>query len=322
MKNNEPSPFDVAPPSPDSNCPVCNSPEVGLFRADVIDFEYAVKPARNFFEGQCKACTSEFIFPRPTDEEIRSFYPSNYHAYHDDHGLVARMLVSIRSRLRARYYRTFTDTATSTRVFDVGTGDCRHFDALKLHGDFDFLGVEINPEIAEIARSRGYNVATGTLETIDIAKLIGSCDVISMNHVIEHVSEPNVMVCRAFQMLKPGGAVVGQLPSNSCWEARFFGKYWAGYHFPRHLQCFSRPGLRTLLEDAGFADVKIMSAPHLQSALSVQNTLIGSGWRPEMKFGKTPVYSLLLLAVVPFELLAYFFGQTGIINFEARKPMG
>lgn len=311
----------ILPPSSVSTpCPVCNSEKTLLSRADVIDFEYSVELHQEYCEYRCTACDSEFLFPRPSEEQIRSFYPLNYHAYHDDHGVIARVLVSLRSGMRARYYQALTCRTRIPRIFDVGAGDCRHFDALKRHGQFDFVGVEIKPEIADKARKRGYDIETGTLESMDISRFVGTCDVVSMNHVIEHVSDPSVMAIRAFELLKPGGVAVGQLPSNSCWEARIFGRYWAGYHFPRHLQCFSRMGLKSLLERAGFVDVKVTSAPHLQSALSLQNALIGSGWRPEMKFGKVPIYSLLLLLVVPLELLAYIFGQTGIINFEARRP--
>jgi hypothetical protein len=75
-----------------------------------------------------------------------------------------------------------------------------------------------------------------------------------------------------------------------------------------------------MLEAAGFVNVQVKSTPHLQTAISVQNFLLSRGWKPPMKYGKSPIYSLLLLAVTPFEVLAYLFGKTGIIDFEAYKP--
>ena len=83
---------------------------------------------------------------------------------------------------------------------------------------------------------------------------------------------------------------------------------------------FSRLGLTTLLTSSGFEGVTIRSAPHIQTAVSIQNTLVARGWNPEMRFGKTPIYGALLIGVLPFEALAYIADQGGIIDFVARKP--
>jgi SAM-dependent methyltransferase len=299
-------------------CVVCASPDVGLHRTDVRDFEYSVEPERRPDVFACRQCGSEFLAPRPSEEDLPAFYPSHYHAYHDDHSALAKSLVSMRSRQRATYYRKLCGGVKSS-IFDVGTGDCRHFKALEEFGDFKFAGVEINKDIFAKARALGYDVTLGTLESMDISDHRGRYDVVSMNHVLEHVVEPRLMLSRALELLRPGGYAIGQLPCNTSWEARIFGRYWAGYHYPRHLQMFSRTGLKRLLDETGFVDVKVIPAPHLQSALSLQNTLIGQGWNPPMKFGKCPAYSLMLLAVAPFELLAWCFGATGIVNFEARR---
>jgi hypothetical protein len=61
------------------------------------------------------------------------------------------------------------------------------------------------------------------------------------------------------------------------------------------------------------------TAPHIQSALSLQNTLVRRGWHPEMKYGKTPAYSALLLLVLPYEAVAWTADRGGIMNFRARS---
>ncbi len=300
-------------------CVVCGG--VGQFRIvdGVRDFEYGVVPERRMQVHCCAACGSDFLFPRPSEGELEAYYPADYHAFHDDHGVVARFLVSVRGRLRARAYSRILGGRDGA-LFDVGVGDCRHFDALRRYARIDCSGVEIVPDIAARARARGYDVVTGTLETMDIARHIGQYDIVSMNHVLEHVVAPQTLLARAFELLKPGGWIIGQLPSSSCWEHDFFGRVWAGYHFPRHLQAFSQRGLRDLLNKNGFKDVTIRTAPHLQSALSVQNALIAAGWRPPLKFGKSPIYNFLLLSVMPFEVAAYLFDKGGIMNFSARAP--
>jgi hypothetical protein len=128
------------------------------------------------------------------------------------------------------------------------------------------------------------------------------------------------MLERARDLLHPGGYVIGQLPTVSSWENKLFGRTWGGYHYPRHLQIPSKSGLSDLLEAVGFRNVEIRSAPHIQTTISLQNTLVSRGWRPHMRNGKTPIYTELLVAALPFEAVAWLCDRGGIVDFKAQKP--
>jgi len=83
----------------------------------------------------------------------------------------------------------------------------------------------------------------------------------------------------------------------------------------------SKIGLQKALHQAGFTEIKVSTALHLQSGLSLQNLLVGAcNYRPRMQFGKTPLYSFLLLAVAPFCVAEYLLGFGGMMNFSAQKP--
>jgi SAM-dependent methyltransferase len=302
-----------------SPCPVCQSPDTVLHRTDVLDLEYFVKPNPPLRIRRCRSCGSEFVAPRPPATQLPSFYPPSYHAYNEDHGRFAQLLVGARARQRAVSYSKMLGGKPGS-LFDVGTGDCRHFDELRRFCDLRCAGVEIQADIAEKGRERGYEVITGTLEEADLTGHFGNYDIVSMNHVLEHVIEPRVVLERAHQLLRPGGHLLVQLPTISSWEAKIFGRNWGGYHYPRHLQMVSRGGLSHLLTDVGFDQVQIRTAPHIQSALSLQNALIRVGYRPTMRYGKTPVYSLLLVAVLPYETIAWLADRGGIIDVHARAP--
>jgi SAM-dependent methyltransferase len=300
-------------------CPICSSERTRLYRTDVADLEYFVHPARDFAMQKCGVCGSEFLAPRPLESELPPFYPSDYHAYNENHNGVARALVWLRARSRARLYQELIG-GRSGRIFDVGTGDCRHFDELRRFLDLECAGVEIQPAVAAKGRARGYEVIEGTLESADLTGHLGRYDIVSMNHVLEHVVEPHVMLERAYELLRPGGYVIGQLPTVSSWENKLFGRNWGGYHYPRHLQIPSKAGLSGLLEQVGFTAVTVRSAPHIQTTISLQNTLVRRGWRPHMHNGKTPAYGALLVAALPYETVAWLCDEGGIVNFKARKP--
>ncbi|HNQ22739.1 MAG TPA: class I SAM-dependent methyltransferase [Phycisphaerae bacterium] len=301
-------------------CPVCAGRRVERVSAQPRDYEYHVQPDRDLGVFVCDSCGSRFAFPRPRATDLVAFYPPHYHAYNEDHGAVARMLVALRGRARARTYLKLC-ASRPVRLFDVGSGDCRHFVELQRYGAFDCGGVELNPAMAEAARARGFPVTTGTLEELDVAAVSERYDIVTMYQLVEHVVDPVRLFAQAWRLLKPGGHVLGQLPCVNSWEQRLFGRYWAGYHYPRHLQMVSRLGLRTALVNSGFADVRVGGALHLQAGLSLQNVLVGRlHCQARMRYGKIPLYSMLLCAAGPFCLLEYLCGRAGMMNFRACRP--
>lgn len=302
-------------------CAVCGADSATPIDAQPLDYEYFVEPKRNLRILHCARCGCSFIHPRPSVDELLSFYPNDYHAYNEDHGALAAWLVALRARARAKKYFGLV-RSRPVRLFDVGTGDCRHFSALSRHGQFEFSGVELNPDMVQMARARDYEVAQGTLEELDTSRCDGELDLVTMYQLVEHVCDPQLLLLKAASLLKPGGYVLGQLPCLDSLEQRVFGRYWAGFHYPRHLQMLNKQGLHGLLERAGFCDITIKPALHLQAGLSLQNLLVGRlGYHPAMSYGKTPIYSFLLLAAAPFCAFEYLCRQAGMMDFQARRPL-
>lgn len=305
----------------DIRCPVCDSTEEFIVEEQPQDYEYFLSPPRRLSVHHCESCRSLFLWPRPTPIELVSFYPSTYHAYNEDHGTVARWLVGMRAKRRAQQLLKLAGREP-VRLFDVGTGDCRHFADMRLHGAFDCSGVEINPEMVQKARETGYEVHQGTLEDLDISELEGRFDVVTMYQLLEHVESPARVLEKAFRLLRPGGSVLGQLPCADSFERALFGRYWAGYHYPRHLQAFTREGLKTVLLKVGFENIAIQAALHLQAGLSLQNWIVGNlPHRLEMKYGKIRLYSLLLLAVAPYCIIEYLLDRAGMMDFRTQRPI-
>jgi SAM-dependent methyltransferase len=303
-------------------CVICGGPDCCPIGRQPRDYEYFIVPERELAVLHCRTCGSEFIHPRPTVPEIESFYPADYHSYNDDQRLIAGMLIKIRSRSRARLYNKLIKTRPIS-LFDVGTGDGRHFSDLSKCGSFRFAGIEINPEMAEAAARGGYRIETGSIENLDTAPYENSFDLVTMYQLVDHVLDPQLLFQKALAMLKPGGYVMGQLPSMDCIERGLFGRYWAGYHYPRHLQMMPRKALADLLWRSGFREVQVKSALHVHAAQSMQNLLVGRlGYHPKMMYGKVPTYSALMLLAAPFCIVEHMLNLGGMMDFTARKPIG
>src|SRR5262249_58614885 len=114
--------------------------------------------------------------PRQRGDGLPPFYPPEYHAYNEDHGAVASMLVGVRARLRGRAYRRLL-AGRPGRLFDVGAGDCRHFDELRRYCNLECAGVEIQPAVAALGRARGYAIEGRMLETRPLDAHGGRADI-------------------------------------------------------------------------------------------------------------------------------------------------
>ena len=179
----------------DCCCPVCDSADALTADEQPEDFEYFIIPQRSLRVFNCGTCGARFLWPRPSHGELLSFYPPDYHAYNEDHGRVALWLVRMRAKMRARQLLKLAGREP-VRLFDVGTGDCRHFEEMNRYGMFECAGIEINPAMVSAAGSRGYMVHQGTLETLDIEPIRGGFDIVTMYQLLEHVESPSDVLIR------------------------------------------------------------------------------------------------------------------------------
>ena len=300
-------------------CSVCGKSNTALMRAKPADYEYFTSQEREFEMFTCGDCHSTFIHPRPIREELLHFYPSNYYAYNPNISGLFDVLFSYACRQRAKSINRLCGDG-KIKIFDIGTGDCRHFDRMSGHGDFEFAGVEINGEMVKIAQDRGYDITMTSFEEFDTSASQGMYDVVMMNHLIEHVIDPKLTMEKARVIMKEGGLLMGHLPALDSLDRMIFGRYWGGWHFPRHLQLFTKAGFRSFLESCGFRDVKVRSEMNPLVSMSVQNWLVGGvRWKPKMEWGRIPFQKLIYLATMPFGIVEFLFGRGACMSFTARK---
>ncbi len=303
-------------------CPLCKSQDISLRYPHLEDWEYRVAPSRKFGFAQCTTCSFWFMTPRPAEEEILSFYPSSYHAYESDRKGLTGYLVKIRQYLRRRYYLSLLPPGPQKAVFDVGCGDCRNFELFQKVEGIRLAGVEIHPDLADRGRQRGFEIYKGSADRFDETSLENQFDLVTMNHLLEHVADPMTVLWKTLRILKPGGVLAGELPCINSLEYSVFRSYWAGFHFPRHLQAFSQSTLKKALHEAGFDHVRILYPPHpVQWATSFQNALDRFVVRWPRHQAKGPFHTLFLMIGLGFSLFEKLFHISGIIGFEARKPL-
>ena len=100
-----------------------------------------------------------------------------------------------------------------------------------------------------------------------------------------------------------------------------FGKYWGGYHLPRHLTFFGPSQIKRFLENHGFEEVKTTGCIQPSNWLLSFTNYLKATNSPLIQKGWFSPHNFLLLALsTPFAILLGFLGLCPIIRFSARKP--
>lgn len=136
----------------------------------------------------------------------------------------------------------------NVRVLDIG---CGFGESLGYHRNrgCDAHGVEADANILRVAERHGLKVRHGLFDPSHYEP--SSFDVVTLDQVVEHLTDPVAVLRGVRKVLKPGGMLVLSTPNARGWGARIFGQRWIHWHAPYHLQFFSKASLTRAATDAG-----------------------------------------------------------------------
>jgi len=235
------------------SCIVCGGQ---YFKTIAYCMDYEMQTCGNVWEFQeCISCGHVQLDPRPSITELDVIYPSTYYSYDMSNTLNPIAIKGKRflDRLKFDWFLTYVQCNVESYL-DVGCGDCKYLDEMCRRGlsKNGLIGLELNDSAVEVGIKRGYKILN---ERVEVTTSIpnNSLDLVTMFHVIEHVSEPEVVISRIYEWLHVGGVFVLETPNYDALDAKLFrGEYWGGYHTPRHWHIFNSKNLTTLLEKNGF----------------------------------------------------------------------
>jgi 2-polyprenyl-3-methyl-5-hydroxy-6-metoxy-1,4-benzoquinol methylase len=173
---------------------------------------------------------------------------------------------------RERLVRVRRHAADGGRLLDVGCSLGTFVEVAREM--FDALGVEPDQATASQARDRGLPVLTGTLETIVAPP--GGFDVVTMFHVLEHLSSPRAALARVHALLAPGGIAVVETPTVDSLWFRAAPRCWRQL-IPDHYFFFSRASLERLLRESSMQPVAFAKVGRRASLRFVADRLRRSG---------------------------------------------
>lgn len=266
-------------------CPICGSSDRTVLHENVVDNVFFAATGTWTLHA-CGQCGGAYLDPRPSPASIHRAYVNYYthqdRAVRDDFAslsllrklrrclvngytnwrystcalpasklgvLAAFVMPSLKRVLDRQYRNTPRLPQGGGTLLDVGCGD-GSFIVLARTCGWDVVGLDPDPKAVSNAAKQGLTVYEGGIEYFDgQANLF---DVITLNHVIEHVFDPVKVLETCRILLKPGGQLWLETPNiDSLGHARF-QKNWRGLETPRHLVLFNRHSLEEAFVRAGF----------------------------------------------------------------------
>ncbi|MBP1152821.1 SAM-dependent methyltransferase [Methylocaldum sp. RMAD-M] len=138
-----------------------------------------------------------------------------------------------------------------SKVLDVGCGNGYFLQIAKLIGRH-VTGIDVDSAAVENAKKLGVDAFEGSLYRMPFEN--DSFDVVTMNHVIEHLHDPLAALGEIRRILKPGGMLWIGTPNLNSAAHSDAGSKWIGLDPPRHLVLFNHDSLMLAFKRAGFPD--------------------------------------------------------------------
>ena len=198
---------------------------------------------------RCRMCGLVFVNPQPTLDALREYHTASELMSQDGW---SSYFNHSQEQICELWEERFADVrrwkqASNVSLLDVGAGygDFLHY-ACK--AGWQVSGFEFSPAVARLSQEKyGIPLAVGDLFEMPFPNQ--SFDVITMWHVLEHLANPMAVLRRLFELLRPGGLLVLEVPNLNCLVRK-------SYRIPMtvnlHLYHFSPATLSSLASAAGF----------------------------------------------------------------------
>jgi 2-polyprenyl-3-methyl-5-hydroxy-6-metoxy-1,4-benzoquinol methylase len=252
-------------------CAICGKPGDQLYDA-LVDLLFEV-PGK-WGMRRCSECGIAWLDPQPIEKDIPKLYSKYFtHGMSTPKTFLGRLQAAISDCVLARlgysikpggilprllsYGRSANRTAALDvlglsasevgTLLDVGCGNGQFIARMHSLG-WKAAGVDPDRVAVSLGRKEGLHIYNGTIADVPANTQF---DVITLNHVIEHVPQPIHLLRECRKRLRPGtGRLIITTPNIHSLGHSRFGCFWLGLDVPRHLILFSPEGLRKCVKRA------------------------------------------------------------------------
>jgi 2-polyprenyl-3-methyl-5-hydroxy-6-metoxy-1,4-benzoquinol methylase len=309
-----------------TQCPVCECLASNRFQHKGYDF----------FECSASSCRHVFVWPLPSEEELRSLYTVDEASIaNSDSWTMAGDYVTSPQVVRDYYLKTRIRwlqkngciISADTAVLDVGCSTGMFLRTLADTGMSRLHGVDLSDlHCAYVRDTHGIPCDTSLDSVPD-----ETFDLVTCYAVIEHTRDPLGLVAAMKRKLRPGGKLMMLTPNYRSLYRKLAGSSWVWLIPPVHLQYFGNPSVAALLKRSGM-EVLINSSDYsstyvyllVHHAMKLLGRPVPSTTRSGRPITIAMIHTLeavIRAALWPVTSIAQMTNKHNEINVLATKPV-
>jgi 2-polyprenyl-3-methyl-5-hydroxy-6-metoxy-1,4-benzoquinol methylase len=279
-------------------CALC-SHEGELLYSGLVDWLYGVP--RTWGTRWCSRCQLAWLDPQPVPADVPRLY-SRY-CTHDAGQLntwIGRLqeaatecalkrlgypvkcsgeiLPRLLSTLPSfRRYATLSvlglPSSETGSLLDVGCGNGQFISRMRSFG-WTVSGIDPDPAAVALGSKQGLHIRTGMVADLPETERY---DVITLSHVVEHVSDPVTLLRECAKRLQPNGRLILATPNINSLGHSWFERFWRGLEVPRHFIIFSPAAFHTCVARAGLVVESLTTETRLAQMIYKQSSNARAG---------------------------------------------
>ena len=229
-------------------CPICKDQSIKCIQENLYDDRYGCRDGFSVYE--CQSCKHKFGNLNMSSTYLSSLYTQFYPRKNfnvEDHKPL-HFCKNFSSWIKGAQCSAFSWVPEKVTILDIGCGFGESLAYHKARG-CDVYGVEADENIKKVVDRYNFNVHVGIFNPEIYED--NFFDVVTMDQVIEHVTDPIEIFKNVRRILKPNGIFILSTPNADGWGKKVFRKKWLHWHTPYHLNFFSNPSLSIASNVAG-----------------------------------------------------------------------
>ncbi|MBL7932104.1 MAG: class I SAM-dependent methyltransferase [Bacteroidia bacterium] len=236
------------------NCPVCKQTD---FKPFITCKDYTVSK-ENFQIASCTSCGFKFTNPIPDISKLGDYYKSEDYISHSNtkQGIISKLYHAVRNYTLKGKLKLISEYVSRGTLLDYGCGTGMF---LKVCQDAGWKVQGMEPDAGARRIASEMKVKTYA-DKSELAPVLGerSVDIITLWHVLEHVTDLEDTLTFFKSRLSKNGALMIAVPNHNSFDAKHYKEFWAAYDVPRHLYHFEPKTISKLLAQHGFVLEKIV----------------------------------------------------------------
>ena len=199
--------------------------------------------------------TYDLLYTDNLPSDLSKYYESDAYISHTDSKktIIDKLYQIVKNYTLKKKLRLINSFNTEQKnLLDIGSGTGDFLNTAKKN-NWQVRGVEPSKAARDLAAEKGIQLEEN-IYNFSSEKF----DVITLWHVLEHITDLDEYITQIKKLLSPKGILIIAVPNFKSYDAKHYKQFWAAYDVPRHVWHFSQKSISLIFKEFNFKLSKIL----------------------------------------------------------------